>query len=74
MPNVTVYIRTGDLEKWKQLQGKSEFIHNALKGVPAKDEPLIFSENATIVKVSEKIKTSDFSGGIPKSFSARKKK
>lgn len=30
MPQVTVYIREGDLEKWKALQKKSEFIHNAL--------------------------------------------
>lgn len=30
MPQVTVYIREEDLEKWKAIEKKSEFIHNAL--------------------------------------------
>lgn len=30
MPQVTVYIREQDLEKWKALPKKSEFIHKAL--------------------------------------------
>jgi hypothetical protein len=32
MPQVTVYVRVGDLEKFKALPNKSEFIHNALAG------------------------------------------
>lgn len=32
MPQQTVYIREVDMEKWKSLKKKSEFIHNALKG------------------------------------------
>lgn len=30
MPQVTVYIREDDLDKWKALEKKSEFIHTAL--------------------------------------------
>ena len=30
MPQVTVYIRQEDLEKWQQIQKKSEFLHEAL--------------------------------------------
>lgn len=33
MPQVTVYIRSGDLDKWKTLEKKSEFIHNALNSL-----------------------------------------
>jgi hypothetical protein len=32
MPQVTVYIREDDLGKWKSLEKKAEFIHNALHG------------------------------------------
>lgn len=71
MPNVTVYIRTGDLEKWKQLQGKSEFIHNALKR-----EPVFVMQQDKFMEFSkEKLATKDkWTGPIPKSVSARKKK
>lgn len=31
MPQVTVYIRADDFEKWKALGRKSEFIHDALE-------------------------------------------
>lgn len=35
MPQITTYIRVGDLDKWKTLENKSEFIHNALNsGLP----------------------------------------
>jgi hypothetical protein len=30
VPQVTVYIREEDIEKWKTIQRKSEFIHKAL--------------------------------------------
>lgn len=30
MPTLPIYIRVDDLEKWKALTNKSEFIHNAL--------------------------------------------
>lgn len=33
MPQQTVYIRQDDLERWKQLPNKAEFIHNALNGI-----------------------------------------
>lgn len=34
MPQVTVYIREEDIDKWKSLVKKSEFIHNALNSIP----------------------------------------
>lgn len=33
MPQVTVYIREEDIEKWKAIEKKSEFIHKALQVV-----------------------------------------
>lgn len=33
MPQVTVYIREGDVEKWKSIEKKAEFIHYALATV-----------------------------------------
>lgn len=30
MPQVTVYVRQEDLDKWKAIDRKSEFIHQAL--------------------------------------------
>jgi len=33
MPQVTVYIRKEDFEKWKAIHKKSEFIHKALKTI-----------------------------------------
>ena len=32
MPQVTVYIRDGDIEKWKAIGQKSQFLHEALQG------------------------------------------
>lgn len=32
MPQVHTYIRNEDIESWKALPNKSEFIHNALRG------------------------------------------
>lgn len=37
MPQVHLYIRNEDVEKWKALPNKSEFVHNALNSVTAKD-------------------------------------
>lgn len=37
MPQVTVYVRVDDLDTWKSIKKKSEFIHNALS-VRAKAE------------------------------------
>ena len=59
MPQVFVYIRNEDFAKWKAIEKKSEFIHNALEGRPefservktaidnivnAKDVPGVFFE------------------------------
>jgi hypothetical protein len=34
MPQVTVYIREEDINAWRSVEKKSEFIHNALSGKP----------------------------------------
>lgn len=36
MSQQTVYIRESDMEKWKTLEKKSEFIHEALKQIGEK--------------------------------------
>jgi hypothetical protein len=33
MPQVTFYLRKEDIDKWKSLSKKAEFIHNALNNV-----------------------------------------
>jgi hypothetical protein len=33
MPQVTVYIRNEDIEKWRAIEQKAEFIHDALNSV-----------------------------------------
>lgn len=33
MPQVTFYLRIEDLDKWKNLNNKAEFIHNALNDI-----------------------------------------
>lgn len=52
MPQVTVYIRDEDLPKWKGLEKKSEFIHNALANmmvVSSSDVPMT-SDNPSQLK------------------------
>lgn len=39
MPQVTVYIREEDIDKWKQIEKKSEFLHICLNSYP-KGTPL----------------------------------
>lgn len=88
MPRVTTYIRNADHKKWLAVPNKSEFIHNALndKWPPVDttardilvsklsmfDKPI--KTPAEAQRVVAKLNTKDFSGGFPKSFSARKKK
>lgn len=33
MPQVTVYVRAEDFDKWKTIQAKSQFMHEALSNV-----------------------------------------
>lgn len=43
MPHANIWIRSDDLEKWEAIEKKSEFISEALNGVPpsqAKESPL----------------------------------
>ena len=43
MPNKTIYVRSGDLEKWEAIGNKSEWIHSILndswRGQPIKEMP-----------------------------------
>lgn len=46
MPQVTVYIRTEDLEAWKAVVKKSEFMHNALQNHSTYDgAPIVLRED-----------------------------
>lgn len=54
MPTVSVSIRNEDYDKWRALESPAEFIHNALKGVPSKDEPPIFAEDREVLKLTGK--------------------
>lgn len=50
MPQKTVFIRDGDLDKWNAIEKKSEFIHIALSGnTPESIIPLI-KETELLVK------------------------
>lgn len=40
MPQVTVYIRNDDMEKWRAVSQKTEFIHNALNPIVLKHREL----------------------------------
>lgn len=42
MPQVTVYIREEDIDKWKAIQRKSEFISNALNGLSSNGRTEVF--------------------------------
>lgn len=39
MPDVKIYIRTSDLEKWNSIQKKSEFMHTALEALEVLASP-----------------------------------
>jgi hypothetical protein len=45
MPQVTVYIRQEDIEAWKGVHRKSEFMHNALEHLSTYDgAPIVLRE------------------------------
>jgi hypothetical protein len=45
MPQVTVYIRQEDIEAWKGVHKKSEFMHNALEHLSTYDgAPIVLRE------------------------------
>lgn len=51
MPQVTFYLRIEDLDKWKNLSNKAEFIHNALNNIKttrAQAEPVKDTKIETI--------------------------
>ena len=98
MPKVTLYIRKEDYEKWKNLNKKTEFIHNALTTVkdlssvgqhqlnqfaqknnlPKLDvvEKTYESKIINTPEAAKKISSGygEYSGYIPKEFSARRRK
>lgn len=39
MPQITVYIRDKDLDKWKAIEKKSEFMHQALQNMEIMSSP-----------------------------------
>lgn len=50
MPQVTVYVREEDIEKWKSLKKKTQFLHNALHDTPTKIKVDGIYENQKLVK------------------------
>jgi hypothetical protein len=87
MPQVTVYIRNDDLPKWKAIEKKTEFIHDALnpivpKGNSQTDTSKMVIKNSKDVhraldapKAPKVRETPDLNSEfISKSYSARKKK
>lgn len=55
MPQVTVYIRKDDLDKWRALEKKSEFIHNALDSTntPAVGQILNSNPKLEVVRIED---------------------
>lgn len=41
MPTVPVYIRVEDLDKWRALENKAEFVHNALNSSGGAVAPVV---------------------------------
>jgi hypothetical protein len=56
MPTLSVFIRKDDVEKWKALPNKSEFLHNALKRQPDAYllSPKLAKENPGLVRDFDK--------------------
>lgn len=53
MPQVTVYIREGDIDKWKALEHKAEFIHKALNSqVPTETRTALDAINPVLQTIS----------------------
>jgi len=54
MPQVTVYVRDEDLDRWKSIKRKSEFIHQALnEGVSQAGVSPISDKQPTVVSRPE---------------------
>lgn len=50
MPQVTVYVREDDLDRWKAIEKKSEWLHNALNAeIPDKDIEALTCPNGHIL-------------------------
>lgn len=70
MPKVTVYIRKDDMPKWKAIEKKTEFMHNALiplnsvQGTVDRVKSILSkSDKAVALDIKGVVKGSDF---IPK--------
>lgn len=67
MPQKTIFIRDGDLDKWNAIERKSEFIHNALNYDVAHTHPKDAYSGIPIkapIRLSEP--PDDWEGPIPK--------
>lgn len=72
MPKVTIWIRVKDLDKWQAIADKPEFIHNALNQPEFSEDPLTEAVAKGIMNAGDT--SVGWTGPIPKSVSARKKK
>ena len=64
MPQVTVYVRVKDLERWKAIKDKSEFLSRAIneQSVPSSPAPTDYIKSKPVIvpkKFADKITTAD---------------
>lgn len=57
MPQVTVFVRKADIEKWRALENKAEWLHEKLSGIPDAYllTPKLAQENPRLVKRFDEI-------------------
>lgn len=65
MPQVTVYIRKEDMERWKKIDKKSEFIHNALNPITLKNKQLSKLPAKVNFDILKQAKGGRYSGDSP---------
>lgn len=76
MPRVNIFIRDEDWIKWQAIESKPDWLHEHLEKIEVAFQPITKVTLLRKVKHSNKpvVVNDNFSGPIPKSFSARRKK
>lgn len=70
MPQVTVYVRDEDLDKWKAIQRKSEFVSNAINGLSSNGRTEGFEPSYLGSSPSEPAKRVGYSNLFPSEVSS----
>jgi hypothetical protein len=71
MPQVTFYLRVEDLDKWKGLKNKAEFIHNALHNIET-PKPIVDKVEVVKAMVPGMLTANDLSKKIKERGTCRK--